>query len=39
MLNAPEPIFVYVIMNIINIKYIVACRLIMKKELCGTKLH
>jgi hypothetical protein len=39
MLKASEPIFVYVITHIINIKYIIACRPTMKKELWGTKLH
>jgi hypothetical protein len=39
MLKANEPIFLYVIMHIINIKYIPMCRLTTKKELWGTKLH
>jgi hypothetical protein len=37
--KASGPDFVYVIMHIINIKYIVACRPTTKKELWGTKLH
>jgi hypothetical protein len=39
MLKANEPIFVYVIMQTINKKYIDAGIATAKKELWGTKLH
>jgi hypothetical protein len=37
--KANEPIFVYVIMQIINKKYVTGSRPTMNKELWGTKLH